>query len=469
MRRLLTALTLLAALLAAAPALAQGSQTDAQKEVWSGATELPGGGKLELSITINRGDEPRATIDIPAQGAVGVPLEIVSLEEDSFALKIPAPANALFEGSLNDDGEMTGVLKQAGMEFPFTLTRAEDGAPTGPPRPQHPEPPFPYDAEDVEIENAEDGVTLAGTLTLPEGDGPFPAAVLLSGSGPQDRDETLVGHKPFLVIADHLTRNGIAVLRYDDRGFGASTGDFASAVVDDFVTDALAARDFAADHPRIDPGAVGLVGHSEGGLVAPMAAAQNPDIAFIVCLAPVGVPGDEVLVSQQVALTRAAGAPQNVADQVGDAMQRVVDAIKAGGDRDAVRAPLRDVLALQNPAATPDSLDAIVDSQIGFFASDSMARFIEIDPADYFEQLAQPVLALFGEIDRQVVESVNVPPIDRALDRAPTGDVTILVYPGLNHLFQTAASGSTQEYAQIEETFSPKALEALSSWINARF
>lgn len=465
MRRLITALTLLATLFAAAPTLAQGDQ----QEVWTGATELPGGGKLELSITITRGDEPTATIDIPAQGAIGVPLEIVSLEEESFALKISAPANALFEGSLNDDGEMTGVLKQAGMEFPFTLTRAEDGASTGPPRPQHPAPPFPYSAEDVQIENAEDGVTLAGTLTIPEGDGPFPAAVLLSGSGPQDRDETLAGHKPFLVIADHLTRSGVAVLRYDDRGAGESSGDFASAVVDDFVADALAARAFASNHPRIDPGAVGLIGHSEGGLVAPMAAAQNPDVAFVVCLAPPGVPGDEVLVSQQIALTRAAGATQDVADQVGDAMQRVVDAIMSGGGRDAVRAPLRDVLSLQNPAATPDNLDTIVDSQLGFFTSDSIARFIEIDPADSFEQLTQPALALFGEIDRQVVEGVNVPPIDRALDRAPTDDVTILVFPGLNHLFQNARSGGFQEYAQIEETFSPRALEAVSSWINARF
>jgi len=469
MRRTLTILTTLIAILTlAAPASAQNGASPDQ-EVWTGATELPGGGKLDFTVKITRGDEPSATIDIPAQGAFDIPLEIVSLEDDAFALKIPAPANALFEGSLSDEGEMTGVLKQAGMEFPFALERAEGGAPAGPNRPQRPEPPFPYTAEDVTFENADAGVTLAGTLTIPEGEGPFPAAVMITGSGPQDRDETLAGHKPFLVIADHLSRNGVAVLRYDDRGFGESSGDYQAAVVDDFVSDALAAYRFAAADPRLNPKAVGLIGHSEGGLVAPMAAAQQSDVAFVVCLAPVGVPGGEVLVSQQIAMTRAAGAPQNVANQVGDAMQRLVDATVAGEPRAAVREHLAEVFALQNPGAPQESLDPVIDAQMDFFASDWMARFIEIDPADHFAQLTQPTLALFGELDRQVVETVNVPPIDRALERAPTSDVTILVYPGLNHLFQSASSGAMQEYAQIEETFNAKPLAAIAEWINARF
>jgi len=466
--RLAPVFALACALTAPAPcAFAQnGSTAEASAtESWTGAATLPGGAELGFSIHITRGDEPTATIDIPTQGAMGIPLEVVSVDGDSVLLRIPAPANAEIAGTVNDQGELAGMLKQAGMEFPFKMSRSS--APTGPVRPQHPEPPYPYVVEEVAFENTGAGVTLAGTLTLPEGDGPFPAAVMITGSGPQDRDETLVGHKPFLVIADHLTRAGVAVLRYDERGVAESTGDFATALTDDFADDALAAVAFLQSDDRIDNERVGLIGHSEGGLVAPMAASSDPSVAFIVMLAGLGVDGGEILVSQQIALTGAGGTPE-MARTVGEKMRVMVDALLAD-DPDGARDPLRVVLRTQMVGATEDQVDATFAQQIGMFTSPWMMRFVELDPAESLSRVTQPTLALFGGLDLQVVSDINAPRMRDALDRAPTEDVTIVTFPGLNHLFQTARTGSTSEYAMIEETFSEGALSLMTSWITQRF
>lgn len=437
------------------------------RETWSGSATLPGGAELGFKLHIVRGDEPSATIDIPAQGAIGIPLEVVSLEGDSVLLRIPSPADAEIAGTLNDEGELAGMLSQAGMEFPFKLQRSESAEP-GLNRPQHPSPPFPYVVEEVAFDNRGAGVTLAGTLTLPEGEGPFPAAVLISGSGPQDRDETLIGHKPFLVIADHLTRAGVAVLRYDDRGVSQSTGDFATATTDDFTADALAAVAYLKDDQRIAPDRIGLIGHSEGGLVAPMAAAQDTSVAFVVMLAGLGVDGGETLITQQAIMTRTSGAPEEAVETVRRGMTTLVEEIRAGDDRDAARAALSSVLAIQT-GLSGDALDSAVDQQIGFFLSPWMVRFIEIDPADSLARLSQPTLALFGELDVQVAPSVNAEPMRRALEQAPTQDITILTIPDLNHLFQRAQTGLMGEYGAIEETINEIALEIMTSWIVQRF
>ncbi len=457
------------ALLALTAVVSTARAQDASSiEVWTGSATLPGGAELGFSINLKRTDPHEATIDIPAQGAIGIPLEVVSIEGDSIILRIPAPANAEIAGTLNDQGELAGMLKQAGIEFPFKLERSLD-APAGPNRPQMPTPPYPYEVEDLVFDNDAAGVTLAGTLTIPAGEGPFPAAVLVSGSGPQDRNETLVGHKPFLVLADHLTRAGIAVLRYDERGVFESTGDFASATTDDFASDALAAFTFLKSDPRIDPSRIGIIGHSEGGTIAPMVAASDTSVAYIVLLAGTAVDGGEILRTQQVALTRAAGAPESVLQEINNQMALVVDGIRAGGNHEAVAPPLRAVLAAQSPGATDAGIDQALAQQLGFFTSPWMVRFVQLDPADALSRITQPTLALFGDLDLQVLSALNAEPMHKALELAPTEDVTIITMPGLNHLFQQATTGAGTEYAQIEETFNPNALKLVSSWITQRF
>ena len=448
-----------------APAQDSARAAASSTESWSGAATLPGGAELGFRIHITRGDAPTATIDIPTQGAIGIPLEVISVEGDSVLLRIPAPANAEIAGTVNDQGELAGLLKQAGMEFPFKMSRTSGDA--GPARPQHPEPPYPYAVEEVTFENANAGITLAGTLTLPVGDGPFPAAVLITGSGPQDRDETLLGHKPFLVIADHLTRAGVAVLRYDERGVAESGGDYSTAVTDDFADDALAAVAYLRGDDRVHADRIGLIGHSEGGLVAPMAASVDPSIAFIVMLAGLGIDGGEILVSQQIAITGAGGTPE-MARSVGENMRAMVDAMIAD-DVDGVADPLRAVLATQMVGASGEQVEQNLEQQVKVFTSPWMMRFVEIDPADSLSRVTQPTLALFGSLDLQVLPSINASRMRDALEQAPTNDVTIVTFPGLNHLFQTAQTGSPAEYATIEETFSVDALELMTSWITQRF
>ena len=441
----------------------------AQPEVWKGAVQLPGGAALEIAITVNRGDEPSATIDIPSQGAIGVPLHIVSLDGTSYVLTLPPPANAEIAGTINDQGDLAGLLKQAGLEFPFKLVRAEAGE-AALQRPQTPKPPFPYTAVEVRIPNpAADGVVLAGTLLIPEGAGPFPVAILVSGSGPQDRDESLLGHKPFLVLADSLARRGIAVLRCDDRGVAGSTGDFAAATTDDFASDALAIVNFARQRPEINPAAVGIIGHSEGGLIAPMAASQDSSIGFLVLLAGMGVNGAETLVSQQVRGAEVGGAPEAMLRDIERTMSELVALIAADAPEADLKESLRSVFEVQAPGALEAQIDQLVADQVGFFASPWMRRLVMIEPAEFLSQVTQPTLALFGGRDVQVVPEVNVEPTRAALAAAPAVDVTVLVLDGHNHLFQRADTGLGTEYAQIQETISPKTLDLIGEWIEQRF
>jgi pimeloyl-ACP methyl ester carboxylesterase len=261
---------------------------------WRG-TLVAGPQQLDIVFHLDVTDEGTlsGSMDVPAQGATGIPLTTVSVEDGTLRLTFPVPGGGAYEGTLSADGRtVSGTFTQAGQPFPMELSRS-DRAPSRPARPQEPTLPVPYVVEDLSFDNAVGGVTLAGTLTLPEGDGPFPAAVLVSGSGPQDRDESLLGHKPFLVLADHLTRHGIAVLRYDDRGVGGSSGDFSAATSEDFADDALAGIAHLANDPRIDADAIGIVGHSEGGIVGPMAARHSNSVSYVVMLAGPGVTGLE--------------------------------------------------------------------------------------------------------------------------------------------------------------------------------
>lgn len=354
--------------------------------------------------------------------------------------------------------------------------RAEEPAPTGaaptPRRPQDPLPPFPYTSEEVTVRSGE--LRLAGTLTLPPGEGPFPAALLITGSGPQDRDEALLGHRPFLVLSDALTRAGIATLRLDDRGVGGSDAGPEPATTAELAEDCLAAVAFLRADPRIRAAQVGLIGHSEGGLIGPLAASRSEGrVAFVVMLAGPGVPGHQVLVAQMAAVARAAGLPAEAIDRQRAAQERLIAHARDGASVDQLRADLRALAEAQLSAGAeappPAELERRIDGQLRFFQGRWMRFFLAYDPRPALRELkATPLLALNGELDLQVLADQNLPAIEDALQAAGNPDVTIVRLPGLNHLFQTARSGSPSEYATIEETIAPAVLTRVCEWIQAR-
>ncbi len=455
-------------------AAAQVPGPDAFVGTWEGLLDA-GAAQLRLVFHVEQGNggELTGSMDSPDQGANGIPATSVSVDGRSLTFTI-ADLGATFEGVLSDDAsQIEGTFSQGPANIPLTIERTD--ASTEAERPQNPYPPFPYRSEPVAFDNDQAGVTLAGTLTIPEGAGPFPGAVLVSGSGPQDRDESLMGHKPFLVLSDHLTRNGIAVLRYDDRGVSESSGEFASATTQDFAYDALAATRFLGARP--DVGAVGIVGHSEGGLIGPMAATVSDDVAFVVMLAGPGLPGSEILELQAELIGRAAGSPEEAIDYNREVQRRLFKVLQEEPDPEAAEPRLRSVLE-EAPAGLPEGLreaaaeatnPEVIDTQVQQINSPWFRFFLPFDPRPTLERVEVPVLALFGEKDLQVPAEVNLREVRAALERGGNPDATTTMLPTLNHLFQESVTGAPSEYGGISQTMSPVALEAISSWITERF
>ena len=328
------------------------------------------------------------------------------------------------------------------------------------PRPQEPKPPFPYQSEDVRYPNPEaSGVTLAGTFTRPESGGPFPAVLLISGPGPQDRDETIAGHKPFLVLADYLTRRGIAVLRVDDRGTAKSTGNFDKSTTLDFASDADASLRYLRSRPDVDSRRIGLIGHGEGAIIAPMVAVKNPDIAFLVLLAGTAVPGEEVLLAQ----TERSEAAANMTDEQiaadGDIGKLLYDMVREGKSAGELRKALSKLPPEYRPFLPP------WEKQLPRFEAPWLRFFLSYNPAPMLERVKCPVLALQGAKDTQVIADQNVPAMKKAFSRGKNHDAAVEVLPGLNYLFQTANTGLGWEYATIPETISPVVLEKIGAWI----
>lgn len=437
---------------------------------WEGALDV-GGTEITFMIDLKyEKDEWSGTIDIPVQGAKGLSLSGIGIEgtEIEFALA-NVPGNPVWRGTLSE-GKITGTLSQSGMTIPFYLGRE---AVAGPSRPQEPKPPFPYREEEVSYSSGE--VMLAGTLTLPPENGLFPAVLLITGSGAQDRNELIFGHKPFLLIADFLTRAGIAVLRVDDRGVGGSTLGSSPATTADLVQDVLRGVRLLREHPGIDPEKVGLIGHSEGGLIAPMAAAESNEVVFIVMLAGTGVPGMEILLEQTMLITKAAGATQEQLEAQWEAQRHALSLVAAGADSVEIREAVANLIAIQQ-ARQPEggrlegeTLDDVITGETRKVLQPWFRYFLTLDPRTALRSVKVPVLALNGELDLQVPPYQNLPEIEKALKEAGNTDVTIREFPGLNHLFQTTTTGSPAEYAGIEETMSPEVLETIRDWILARF
>ena len=441
---------------------------------WEGSIEIPGQ-PLVVQVDLEEsGGMWSGTIDIPAQGADDLALSGVSVDGDEVRFTISGvPGEPTFEGTLAD-GEISGEFTQGPARLPFKLGR-EAVEVEAPPRPQEPKPPFPYDAEEVAYENG--NVTIAGTLTLPPGDRKVPAALLISGSGALNRDLELFGHKPFLVLADHLTRLGVAVLRVDDRGVGGSTGSTSRSTSRDKAADVLAGVRFLGGHGRIDPERVGLIGISEGGLVAPLALNRvDPGtVAFAVLLAGPGVPGGDLLRRQLRRIAAANGATAEMIEELAALQGRALEIIGAGMPPAEAEAALREVVAEQLAASpetaqlTGEALESAVSAAVESNLTPWFRFFIRYDPRPALGGLAVPTLALFGGKDTQVDADQNQSAMEAAFAASANRDITVRRFPDMNHLFQTAGTGSPAEYGMIEETMAPEALETISGWILERF
>ena len=344
-------------------------------------------------------------------------------------LNIEATAiGAIFEGKIAADlSSVDGTLTQMGSPHPLLLKRVKDQADLELKRPQNPLRPYPYRDEEVIYDNKLQNVTLAATFTIPQGKGPFPAVVLITGSGPQDRDETLLGHKPFLVLSDYLTRHGIAVLRADDRGTAKSTGDFKTGTTADFATDTEAGIAYLKARPEVDPHKIGLIGHSEGAVIAPLIAARNKDVAFLVMMAGTGVPGDQILVAQGEAIQVAAGEDPAQAAKEAAKEHEMLTLVETEKDAATLEKELREKMEGDVP-------EAQIGIQIKQITSPWFRYFLTYDPATALRKVTCAVLVLNGELDKQVLPQQNLPPIRKALQEGGNEHFEIDELPGLNHL-----------------------------------
>ena len=422
---------------------------------WDG-TLLVSGMKLRLALHLESKDGATVgTITSIDQGGAALPLSEIKVEDDTLSFALTKPAAGYQATIAKDEKTLDGVWAQNGSTLALTFERRAPGA-AAPVlvRPQEPHAPYPYRSEDVVYDGP--AGKLAGTLTMPQSGGPFAAAILIAGSGPHDRDETIFGHKPFLVLADYLTRHGMAVLRSDKRGVGQSAGDGASATTEDYAADVQAALAYLKTRKEIDPAKIGLIGHSEGGLIAPMVATKDKSVAFVVLMAGPGLRGDRILVMQGHLIMQAMGASQEQLDTNDRIERQVLDAVIAAKTPEDARASAKAVLV----AAKLGLPDAAVDARVAAVASPWFRYFLTYDPAPALAAVQCPMLALNGDKDLQVPAQEDLAAIKAANPRATT-----IALPGLNHLFQTAKTGSLTEYSEIEETIAPVALETIDTWI----
>lgn len=416
--------------------------------------------------------ELTANIDVPMQSVFDRALSNASFEDGVVHFELEnAVAVAVWDGELGGDGVIEGDFSRAGLSGSFRLERdlGDEQAAVA-----HEVERSPYEEDEVEFNNGE--IRFAGTLTLPEARGPHSAVVLVSGSGPQDRDSELEGFKVFAVIADHLTRNGIAVLRYDDRGVGGSTGETLTATIEDRTRDALAAVEMLSQDVRIDADRIGIIGHSEGGIVAPLAATLSSDVSFIVLLAGTGVPGGDILRAQQELLLRAAGVHEEEIEEDRQLQEITLKAVSSGEDWDQVEMLIRDaieddlgLLTESERAAIedPDEFrDVLVAQQMTTLKSPWYKSFVEYDPAPALRKVAVPVLALLGDLDIQVPAYVNSSAMLDALKSGNSPDFTVHTFPEANHLFQKAITGYVDEYDELPKEFAPGLLEMIIDWIS---
>ena len=433
-------------------------QSQAQIEgYWKGEIDV-GVQKLETAFDIKVVENGySATFDVPAQGAFDIPVDETTFQDGHLDLKMNA-LNATYSGVLKES-TIEGEFTQHGMTFPLNLTRGGKEGKAA--RPQDPQPPFNYHIEEVTFVNEKEGNTLVGTLTIPEGEGPFKAMVLVSGSGQQNRDEELMNHRPFWVIADYCARHGVAVLRYDDRGIGGSTGEVENATSLDFSYDAEAAFDYLRNRKEIKASEVGILGHSEGGIINFMVAARRPEVAFLVSLAGPSVNGIEVLKEQQKAILRASGMTEEAVQFNSNTNAQMFDIIEASSSREEADSLLRQLVKGWGYN------EELTEQTVGQMASSWMYYFLKYDPTEAIVKTNCPALLLNGSKDLQVIASQNLPGYEKIIAEYGKTNLTLHKLPDLNHLFQHCKTGSPNEYFEIEETISPEVLEVIVGFVKS--
>lgn len=407
---------------------------------WSGMLDI---GMMKMTLVLHIQQDPHgalsATVDTLEHKINGTPIDWISFDGESLKFDMKA-AFAKFEGALiNNESEISGQFLQAGQSFPLAFERGIKSI-EAPNRPQEPKLPYPYTEEHVSYENPRVGITLSGTLTLPVSKSPSPAVLLIASAGPCDRDEAGLGHKPFLVLSDHLTRQGIAVLRFDKRGCGKSTGNYNKATSQDFANDVLAGIEYLKSRKDVNANQIGLIGHSEGGFIAPMVAAQSKDVAFIVLMAGAGVNGEELLYEQDALIKRSLGETEETIEQSHKFQEQLFALLKKEPDLEIAAGQFHDLaknhmaILQGNPGkVTLEGLEA----QANCINTEWFRYFLVLDPRTALKQVQVPVLALNGELDLQVPPTQNLPVISKSLAEGGNKDFTIVELPRLNHLFQT--------------------------------
>lgn len=437
---------------------------------WNGSLKIQGM-QLRIVFHVTKTDAGyTATMDSPDQGAKGIPLSKATYENQVLTLELVA-LKLNFTGTYDNKETVTGTFSQAGQSLPMVLTRKPIEKEVVK-RPQEPVKPYPYLSEDITFVNTKDSITLAGTLTIPNQSGKFPVVVLITGSGPQNRDEELMGHKPFLVLADYLTRNGIAVLRYDDRGTYASKGNFSKATTNDLATDVEAAVTYLKTRKEINLKKIGLIGHSEGGIIAPIVAANCKDVNYIVLLAGTAIPGSELLLRQQELIGRASGIPEEQLKTTAELNGHIYELVnKYRNNDDTLKLKVSTYLTEEGKKHPEMKIregktgNDIIEMQLTQLMSPWMLNFIRYNPAPTLEKVKCPVLAINGDKDLQVPSSINLQAIEKSLKKGGNQKVTVKELAGLNHLFQDCKIGLPKEYSELEQTFAPVALEAITTWI----
>lgn len=442
--------------------------------IWQGTLRLSGM-ELKIVFTISRNSDNTLTAayDVPEQNVKGVSVDEITFISGNVHLEI-IPIDGVFKGKLTEDGaKIDGQWTQSGMTLPLVLERTHKKPVIK--RPQEPEEPFPYRVEEVVFKNVDAGIRLAGTLTLPPSKGTFPAVLLLSGSGAQDRDEAVFGHRPFLVLADYLTRRGLAVLRVDDRGVGGSTGDFDKATAVDYAADAMAGITYLKSRKEINHELIGLVGHSEGGMIASMVAVQSSDIAFIVLIASPGLAIRMMEYSEQARTLKANGASDDLIARSRTVQEGLFAVISQEIDSKVVLDEFISIITKffkglseeerKITEISEENLEAYIHDQFQRLHSPWFRFYLPYDPGMVLQKVTCPVLAINGEKDVQVTPKENLRAIIRALKAGGNKNYLVKELLNLNHLLQTAETGNISEYGKIEETMSPTALQIIGDWI----
>ncbi len=434
---------------------------------WEGILKVQGV-ELEIVFHIDEQDsEYTSLMDSPTQGAFGIATTKTTFKNNQVEIVV-ANLAAFYEGKLDND-TIKGTFNQGGMLFPLTLVRTEKKELS---RPQEPKAPFPYDVEEVTFTNTKEKIKLAGTLTLPKQTIKSAAVILIAGSGPNDRDETIFAHKPFWILADYLTRQGIAVLRYDKRGVGESEGEYFTATTKDFAEDVEAAISYLKTREEIDPSNIGLIGHSEGGIIAPIVATQGSDVKFVVLMAGLGVTGTELVIAQHQhefdKLKLSEEEKENFNDIIINLYSNVLKWTEYAGtdkERNQLTQDLDVLWQNLTPRMQGGSKETFIKQTTSKIISPWFRYFLKINPSEFIQKLDIPTLAINGENDTQVEYQSNLSGIEQALKKANNNQYTIKSYPHLNHLFQESTTGEIDEYGKIEQTISPIVLSDIANWI----